>query len=82
MQLNILTPDRTVFKGEAEKVTVPTRSGYITILPGHASLVSAIAPGEIRVTSKEGDRIFIAERGVIETSETKTSILLRNCREK
>jgi F-type H+-transporting ATPase subunit epsilon len=82
MELNILTPDRTVFKGEAEKVTVPTRSGYITVLPGHASLVSAVAPGEIRVASKKGDRIFIAERGVIETSGSKASILLRNCREK
>ena len=82
MQLRILTPEKKVFEGEVEKVTVPTRSGYITILGEHAPLVSAVSGGEIKVFTKDGQLSFMTERGVVETRGSVTSILLRSCREK
>jgi F-type H+-transporting ATPase subunit epsilon len=82
MQLRILTPEKKVFEGDVEKVTIPTRSGYITVLSNHAPLVSATTDGEIKIFNKEGQISFIAERGVVETKDNITSMLLRSCRAK
>ena len=52
MKIRILTPEKKVFDGEVEIITIPTRLGYISILNHHAPLVSAINPGEIKIKMK------------------------------
>ncbi|MDD4531276.1 MAG: hypothetical protein PHH21_01045 [Candidatus Pacebacteria bacterium] len=82
MKVEILTPEKIVFEGEVEVLTVPTRSGLISVMSNHASLVSAVEAGEIRMKTKDGERVFECERGVIETMNNKTHLLLRKCMEK
>lgn len=82
MKVEILTPEKIMFEGEVDVLTVPTRSGYISIMSNHASLVSAVEAGEIRAKTREGERLFECERGVLQTIKNKTSLLLRRCREK
>jgi F-type H+-transporting ATPase subunit a len=43
---------------------------------------SAVEAGEIRAKTKEGEKLFECERGVVQTVKNKTSLLLRRCREK
>ena len=52
MKIRILTPEKKVFDGEVEVITIPTRLGYISILNHHAPLVSAVNPVEIRIKTK------------------------------
>jgi len=82
MKVEILTPEKRIFEGEVEVLTVPTRSGYISLMSNHTSLVSALEAGEIRLKTKDGKKVFEGERGVLETVNNKTSLLLRKCREK
>jgi len=82
MQVSILTPEKIVFEGEVEILTVPTRSGYISILSNHAPLVSALEAGEVVVKTKGEKRVFVSERGVLQTMNNRTRLLLRKCREK
>ena len=82
MQVEILTPEKKVFEGEVEILTVPTRSGYVSILSNHAPLVSALEAGEIVVKTKGVNKVFVSERGVLQTINNRTRLLLRKCREK
>lgn len=82
MKVEILTPEKIVFEGDVDVLTVPTRSGYISIMPHHDSLVSAVEAGKIRLKIKNEEKIFEGERGVLQTVNNKTSLLLRKCREK
>jgi F-type H+-transporting ATPase subunit epsilon len=82
MQVEILTPEKKVFEGEVEILTVPTRSGYLSILSNHAPLVSALEAGEIVVKTKGVSKVFVSERGVLQTINNRTRLLLRKCREK
>jgi len=82
MKVEILTPEKKVFEGEVEMMTVPTRSGIITILSNHSSLVTAVNAGTIIVQTKEGKKVFENERGVLQTMNNKTSLLLMKCKEK
>ncbi|MFA5169400.1 MAG: hypothetical protein WC386_00430 [Candidatus Paceibacterota bacterium] len=82
MKVEILTPEKRIFEGEVDILTVPTRSGHISIMSNHTSLVSAVEAGEIRAKMKGEEKVFECERGVLETVNNKTSLLLRKCREK
>jgi F-type H+-transporting ATPase subunit epsilon len=81
MKVEILTPEKKVFEGEVEMMTVPTRSGIITVLSNHAALVTAVNAGNIILQTKEGKKVFENERGVLQTMKNKTSLLLMKCKE-
>ena len=49
LKLNVLTPERkAVVDLEVTQVTVPAYSGEMTILPGHAPLVTTLGTGIIK----------------------------------
>ena len=54
-QLQIVTPDRKVFDGEAEKIILRTAGGDVCILAHHIDYVAPLAIGECRVTDSEGN---------------------------
>ena len=81
MKLIITTPEKILFEGEAEKVNIPTDEGEITVLSHHASLISSVKKGKLRIESEKGDKIFENGQGVIEINHNKASILLRDCKE-
>ena len=47
LQLQIITPEKTVFDDEVDQVSLPTSKGQITILPQHVGLVTTIEPGDL-----------------------------------
>ena len=62
-KINVLvaTAEREVYRGEADMVVAPGSAGELGILPKHAPLLSALAPGELRITrGEEVDEVFIS----------------------
>ena len=49
MQVEIITPESEVFKGEAEAVQFPGLDGSFQVLNGHAPIISALSSGSIKV---------------------------------
>ena len=47
IHLEIATPDRQLFSGLVDDVSVPSSIGYLGILPGHAPLLAELGIGEI-----------------------------------
>lgn len=54
-QLSVLTPERAVFEGEIEYLEAPGIDGYFGVLADHASFVTALVPGTLRLRSAGGD---------------------------
>jgi F-type H+-transporting ATPase subunit epsilon len=54
IHLEIVTPEKQLFSGAVDSVTVPSNVGYLGILPGHAPLLAELGIGE--VSFKIGDR--------------------------
>ncbi|TSC79936.1 MAG: F-type H+-transporting ATPase subunit epsilon [Candidatus Peregrinibacteria bacterium Gr01-1014_25] len=75
LTVSIITPEGTVYTGEADSVTLPTADGEITVLPHHIPLVGIVVPGTI-LLRKGGEAHFIAtSRGVVEVDGKGVSIL-------
>ena|SRR5690349_18208188 len=66
---DIVTPEGTLFSGEAEMVVVPGKEGELGVLPRHAPIVAQLEPGETRVKTDAttwrrfatGDGYFMVE---------------------
>lgn len=62
LQLSIITPERTVYDGQVDQVTLPTTEGEITVLPHHVPFVGVLTSGELRVI-QNGKEIPMAVAG-------------------
>ena len=51
MQLEIITPDKKLFEGEAKALTVPGSEGSLGILNRHAAMVASLKKGKVKVRS-------------------------------
>ena len=59
IRLDIVTPDRLVAHDAVSGVTLPGKNGCLGILPGHAPLLTELAPGEL-VYSRGNIKHFVA----------------------
>ena len=74
-ELQIVTPDREVYNGQAESVLVPTTEGVIEILAGHIDYMAAIVIGKIRVISESQGRVAACSDGFMTVSEGNVRIV-------
>lgn len=79
--VDILTPDREFFSGEADAVTLPGVMGSFQILNMHAPLISTLGKGIIKVKTKTGEHSFQAQDGVVEVLKNKVIILVEKIAE-
>ena len=52
--LEIVTPERLAWKGEASALVLPTIDGEVGILPKHEPYVTVLGHGEGRITALDG----------------------------
>ena len=63
MKVTIVSPERVLFKGEADGVKVPGEKGRFEILKGHAPIISTLAAGEVVCSGAEP--FTLAVKGVM-----------------
>jgi F-type H+-transporting ATPase subunit epsilon len=71
MNLEIITPDRKVFSGEVEIVTLPGSAGSFQVLKDHAAIVSTLGKGILKADKQE----FTIDGGVVEVLNNKVLVL-------
>ena len=76
MTLEIITPEKEMYNGTVTSVKVPGSSGEFEILNNHASIVSSLINGNIRVINDKQEELnFSINSGVIEMQKNKIVIL-------
>ncbi|MDY3974630.1 MAG: ATP synthase F1 subunit epsilon [Veillonella caviae] len=80
IHLNVITPDSTIFSGDAKFVVVRTKDGGLGILPRHANLVAALDMGLLRIDTVEGEQLFFANfGGFMDVKPDEINIVTPNC---
>lgn len=67
--LEILTPDKRIFKGEVHKATVPGAKAPFVILHNHAPIISVLQKGVLVWSDADGDHSVEISGGFIEANE-------------
>ena len=75
MEVQIISPDKMLFNGEATLVVVPCTDGQIGILNNHAPLVSSLVKGVVKVKNEDKEEFYDITGGVVEVSSNKVTVL-------
>ena len=77
MQVQIVSPERILWTGEAEMVTARTiEGGDISFQTGHAPFVGALQIGKVIIRPADADPIvFAVHGGFVEVSNNEISLL-------
>jgi len=75
LHLDIVTPEKKIFSDTVENVYLPGADGEMGILPMHASLVTALQPGELRYLHKGATSTYAIGSGFAEVSHDKVTVL-------
>jgi F-type H+-transporting ATPase subunit epsilon len=75
MTLEILTPDKKVYEGEATSVTLPGTLGSFEILNHHAPIISTLQDGKLVVRGGGKEETFLIQGGVVEALNNVVTVL-------
>ena len=75
IHLEIVTPERQLFSGPVEDVTVPSSTGYLGILPGHAPLLAELGIGEISYGVGDRREYMFCSWGFVEVLPERVVVL-------
>jgi F-type H+-transporting ATPase subunit epsilon len=76
LSLEIVTAERHILsEDDVDQVTAPGADGEITILPRHASLISLLQAGELRVRRRGVDTAYAISGGFLEVHRSRVRVL-------
>jgi F-type H+-transporting ATPase subunit epsilon len=76
LTLEIVTPERMVFSGVVEEVTIPGTEGEFGVLRGHASLLSSVDVGELGFVRDQKKTRYAVNTGYAEVTASKVTVLV------
>jgi F-type H+-transporting ATPase subunit epsilon len=76
LQVELVTPERVLYTGEAEMVVARTTDGEIGIMAGHVPLLAALAPGRVKIFQTDGgEEVAAVHSGFMEMDGQRLIIL-------
>jgi len=76
VNVDIVSPDGKVFRGEVARIRAPGVQGSFEVLHNHAPMIAAFGIGSIVLTTSSGERIaFATSGGFLEVVDNHVSIL-------
>ena len=73
--LEIITPEKVVFKNEADELIVPTTTGEVGILANHVPLLSQISLGELIIKQGQKEHALAISGGFLDVANNQVTIL-------
>ena len=78
--VELISPDQTILKLEANEVIIPSYEGQMGILNNHIPLITFLRPGIIIIKTKV-EKKFYVEEGTVEFSNNNLLILTSTARD-
>ena len=73
--IQIISPDKSIFKSKALEVTIPSYEGQMGILNNHIPLITFLRPGLIAIKEDNEEIFFFIEEGTVEFTNNNLLIL-------
>jgi len=75
LRVSVVSPERTLYEGEADMVVVPAWDGELGILRGHAPLLALLGQGPLRVRAADGEHRFQIAGGFLQVANDVVTVL-------
>lgn len=74
LYLDIISPEKGIYNGKVESVTLPGTLGSFTILPHHAPIVSSLKSGTVAYTVAGEEHSLAVQGGFVEMSNNRVAV--------
>ncbi|HAE14600.1 MAG TPA: ATP synthase F1 subunit epsilon [Chitinophagales bacterium] len=81
MQVEILSPEKKVFSGEADAVQFPGTTGSFQVLNNHAAMIASLTNGTVSVKTGKETLRFRISGGFVEVLNNVLSVLVEGAEE-
>ena len=81
LNVRVITPDKVVWDAATEELILPSSTGQIGILADHATLLTALDIGVMKLKSNGGWTSIVLMEGFAEVEENKVTILCNGAEE-
>lgn len=71
----VISPERTIFEGEADLVVAPAWDGEVGILRGHAPMMVLLGSGDLRVRLEGREQRFYVSGGFLQVIDDVVTVL-------
>jgi F-type H+-transporting ATPase subunit epsilon len=81
LDVRVLTPDRIICTTMADEVILPGLTGQVGVLNGHATLITALDTGLLRIKLEDKWTPIILCGGLAEIDRNRVTVLVNNVEE-
>ncbi len=79
MNIEIITPEKTIYRGEVKSVRVPGEKGSFQVLKDHAPIISTLGKGPVSLVESGGnEKTFEIESGIVEVRKNRLILLVES----
>jgi F-type H+-transporting ATPase subunit epsilon len=75
LKVSVISPERTVYEGDADQVIVPAWDGQLGVLKGHAPTLVLLGEGELKITRGGTDERFHIRGGFLQVADDVVTVL-------
>jgi F-type H+-transporting ATPase subunit epsilon len=75
MQFDLVSPERRLASVAAREVRIPGTDGDMTVMPGHAPVITTLRPGVLKVISDAGETDYTVTGGFAEVTAEACTVL-------
>jgi F-type H+-transporting ATPase subunit epsilon len=75
VKVSVISPEGSVFEGEAESVVVPAWDGEVGVMKGHAPMLVLLGEGTMRINGGGGDQQFKISGGFMQVVDDVVTVL-------
>jgi F-type H+-transporting ATPase subunit epsilon len=81
MRVTVISPEGSIFDGDAESVQAPAYDGQVGILPHHAPFMTLLGEGTLLVRVDGGERSFTVSGGFLQVVGNVVRVVAEHARE-
>jgi F-type H+-transporting ATPase subunit epsilon len=81
MRVTVISPERSVFDGDAEAVVAPAFDGNVGILPRHAPFMTLLGRGELKIQQSGTAHRFSVDGGFLQVTGNTVRVVAEHARE-
>jgi F-type H+-transporting ATPase subunit epsilon len=75
LKVSVISPEQTLFEGEATQVVAPAYDGQVGILTDHAPMMALLGRGTLRVSAGGDERRFTVEGGFLQVVDNQVRVV-------
>jgi F-type H+-transporting ATPase subunit epsilon len=75
LHVSVISPEASLYEGDATSVVAPAFDGEVGILTGHAPMMTLLGKGDLRVEGAGGKKQFAIEGGFLQVVNNQVRVV-------